>query len=58
MFQYEHLTNIHKKLSLEIYKKDVVEKLTLSTLSLPMMDFRQSPLKPDIPNFIPLFALV
>ena len=35
-----------------------MEKLTLSTLSMPMMDLRQSPLIPEIRNFIPLFALV
>ena len=31
---------------------------TECTLSMPMMNFSQSPFKTEIPNFIPLFGLV
>ena len=54
MFQYEYLNNIHKKATIGNVLKIVVENLTPSTLFMPMMNFSQSPFKPEIPNFIPL----
>ena len=37
---------------------NVVENVTPSTLFVPTMSFSQSPFKPEIPNFIPLYDLV
>ena len=58
MFQYEYLNNIHKKATIGNVIKNVVENLTPSTLFMPMMNFSQSPFKPEIPNFIPLWGIV
>ena len=58
MFQYEYLNNIHKKATIGNVIKNVVENLTPSTLFMPMMNFSQSPFKPEISNFIPLWGIV
>ena len=58
MFQYEYLTNTHKKATLGNFMKNVVENVTSSTLFVPTMNFSQSPFKPEIPNFIPLLGVV
>ena len=38
--------------------KNVVENVTPSTLFVPTMNFSQSPFKPEISNFIPLWGIV
>ena len=58
MFQYEYLTNIHKKATIGNFMKNVVENVTPSTLFVPTMNFSQSPFKPEIPNFIPLLGVL
>ena len=58
MFQYEYLTNIHKKATIGNFIKNVVENVTSSALFVPAMNFSQSPFKPEIPNFIPLLGVV
>ena len=58
MFQYEYLTNIHKKAIIGNFIKNVVENVTPSTLFVPTMNFSQSPFKPEILNFIPLLGVL
>ena len=49
MFQYEYLTNIHKKATIGNFIKNVVENVTPSTLFVPTMNISQSPFKPEKP---------
>ena len=58
MFQYEYLNNILKKATIGNVIKNVVENSTPSTLFMPMMNFSQSPFKPENPNFTPLWGKV
>ena len=58
MFQYEYLTNIHKKATIGNFIKNVVENVTPSTLFVPTMNFSQSPFKPEILNFIHLLGVL
>ena len=57
MFQDENLTNILKKAIIGNSIK-CCGKFNTKYIIYAYDDFRQSPFKPKIPNFIPLFGLV
>ena len=58
MFQYKYLTNIHQKATIGNFIRNVIENVTPSISFMPMMNFNQSPFKPEILNFIPLLGVL
>ena len=58
MFQYEYVANIHQKATIENFIRNVMENVTPSIPFMPMMNFNQSPFKPETPNFILLLGVL